>query len=326
MREGSLQPLSLTWKGRSVIKLDIDALRDPGETGRFARYRDQPHRHAADPPRSVFDEDLVVYARTFGPWLPITSAAGLSRQFRRALMSTADQPVDEILSGHVADGSPSQTAHLAIVPLPAVTGPLADGALLGIALVLPRGASREARCAVTRAMARLEQHRRANSERGGRAVTLLLGESGELVLRRAGWGELPGATLTPRTWTRSSTRWASATPVALDRNPGDLHAAAPGTRAAALEAARSSIVESVRRIGLPAPIEVDVVRSCVLPGTVSPRAYPRAAGGAHQLHRVLVHVRLRFAERVRGPMLLGAGRYQGVGLCLPVDRTWVAAA
>jgi CRISPR-associated protein Csb2 len=298
-----------------MIELDIDA-----------RYRDRPQHHETDPPRSVFDDDLVVYAQISGPRLPITSAAGLSRQLRRALMSTADQPVAEVLSGHAGDGSPSQTPHLAIVPLPAVTGPAPDGGLLGIALVLPRSATSEARRAVTRAAARLEQHRWASSEGLVRAVTLLLGDSGELVLGRLAWDELPGVTLRPRTWTRAATRWASATPVALDRNPGDLHAAAPGTRAAALEAARSSIVESVRRIGLPAPIEVDVARSCVLPGTASPCAYPRGASGARKLQRVLVHVRLRFAERVRGPMLLGAGRYQGLGLCVPVDQHGLPAA
>lgn len=88
-----------------------------------------------------------------------------------------------------------------------------------------------------------------------------------------------------------------------------------------MEAARSSIFEGVRRIGLPAPIEVDVALSCMLSGTATPRAYPRVASGVRKLERVLVHVRLRFAERVRGPILLGAGRYQGLGLCLPVDRT-----
>jgi CRISPR-associated protein Csb2 len=110
------------------------------------------------------------------------------------------------------------------------------------------------------------------------------------------------------------------TPVALDRNPGNLGAADPGVRAAALEAARRSIIAGVRRIGLPAPVEVTVVRSCVVPGTAAPHAYPRFANGAGTLARVLVHVELRFAERVCGPVLLGAGRYRGLGLCLPVDQ------
>jgi CRISPR-associated protein Csb2 len=108
--------------------------------------------------------------------------------------------------------------------------------------------------------------------------------------------------------------------VALDRNPGDLHDPDPVGRARAFEAARASIVESVQRIGLRPPIEVDVVRSCVLPGTAKPRSYPRFPIDAHKQQRVLVHVRLVFDEHVRGPMLLGAGRYQGLGLCAPVNE------
>ena len=64
----------------------------------------------------VFDDDVIIYARTEGPRLPITSAAGLSRQFRRALMSVADSPVHELLSGHRPDGAPSESVHVAVFP------------------------------------------------------------------------------------------------------------------------------------------------------------------------------------------------------------------
>jgi CRISPR-associated protein Csb2 len=287
---------------------------------RFVRYRDGELPARTQPPYPVFDDDLVIYARVSGPRLPITSVAGLSRQFRRALMSVADQPVLEIISGHRADGSPSEIAHLAIVPLPAVIGPYADGALLGLALVLPRGLSDEHRRVVMRAMGELERRHAASSEEDAALVKLFLGEAGELLLRRIIWGEDGRTTLRPRTWTRGSRRWASATPVALDRNPGDLHDPDPGARAQAFEAARVSIAEAVHRIGLPPPLEIDVVRSCVLPGTAKPHRHPRFPGDPRKAQRVLVHVRLGFSEPVCGPLLLGAGRYQGMGLCLPVDR------
>ena len=177
-----------------------------------------------------------------------------------------------------------------------------------------------------RAVAHLEQ-RGGASAHGGDAdnlaaprVVLSLGETSDLALVRVAWGEDARRTLQPRSWTRPSRRWASATPVALDRNPGDLHHADPRARAAAFDAARATIIEAVHRIGLPSPIEVDVVRSCVLAGTAKPRNYPRFPSGLHKPQRVLVHVRLVFAEAVQGPVLLGAGRYQGMGLCLPVDR------
>jgi CRISPR-associated protein Csb2 len=33
--------------------------------------------------------------------------------------------------------------------------------------------------------------------------------------------------------------------------------------------------------------------------------------------RACVHAQIEFAEPVRGPVLVGAGRYLGYGLCLP---------
>jgi len=286
---------------------------------RFIRYREGERPSSAPHPHTIFDDEWIIYARSSGPRLPITSAAGLSRQFRRALMSVADQPVPEIVSGHRPDGVPSETPHLAIVPLPVVMGPHPDGALIGIALVVPRGTSDEARRAVMRAMAELERAYVAQPGDDATLIALLLGDGDPLVLKRVVWGEDARSTLRSRNWTRPSRRWASATPIALDRNPGDLHAADPGARARAFEVAKASVVEAINRIGLPAPIEVDVVRSCVLPGTAKPRTYPRFPSGTHKQQRVLVHVRIAFAEAVRGPLLLGAGRYQGMGLCAPVD-------
>jgi CRISPR-associated protein Csb2 len=287
---------------------------------RFIRYRHGDRPEGEPPACSVFDDELIVYARVSGPRLPITSVAGLSRQFRRALMSVAEQPIPEVISGHQPEGAPSETTHLAIVPLPVVVGPHADGAVLGLALVLPRTMSDEARRAVMRAVAQLEQQQRMPKDDDAPPVMLLLGEAGALTVKRVVWGEDLRTTLQPSTWTRRSKRWASATPVALDRNPGDLHDPDPSNRAKAFELARALVIEAVRRIGLPPPLELDVVRSCVLPGTTKPRGYPRFPSDAHKQQRVLVHVRLGFANPVQGPIVLGAGRYQGLGLCLPVDR------
>ncbi len=36
--------------------------------------------------------------------------------------------------------------------------------------------------------------------------------------------------------------------------------------------------------------------------------------------RPLRHLVLTFGERVRGPLILGAGRFQGLGLCLPLPE------
>jgi CRISPR-associated protein Csb2 len=288
------------------------------------------------PPRGVLGDDWIVLARVGGPPLPITSVVGLARQLRRALMSFADQPVAEVISGHRSDGAAVETPHLAVVPLPAVTGPRPDGTLLGIALVLPRASDEAARDAVVRALARFEACHGTGGGVGAAggtdaapAIPVLLGDAGVLMLRRdlggdlgsdlgSGLGgvELPAA-LQPATWLGSARRWTSATPIALDRNPGDLHHADPTRRRDALEAAAACVREAVRRIGLPAPAEVEVLRSSALPGTAEPRRYPRFPVATRRSQRVLVHVRLGFGELVRGPVLVGAGRYHGLGLLLP---------
>jgi CRISPR-associated protein Csb2 len=272
----------------------------------------------------VFGDDWIVLARVAGPRLPITSVAGLARQLRRALMSFADQPVAEVISGHLPDGAAAETPHLAVVPLPSITGSHRDGTLLGIALVLPRKLDPAARAAVMRAIARFEKRHgiggTGSTGDAAPAIPLLLGDAGVLVLQRAPWGaQLPEA-LRPATWLGTARRWASATPIALDRHPGDLHAADPARRHEAREAAVACVREAVRRIGLPAPAEVGVLRSRTLPGTAEPRRYPRFPVTLRRPQRVLVHARLRFDEPVRGPMLVGAGRYQGLGLLLPDDN------
>lgn len=287
---------------------------------RFVRYRSgatRPRRSEAT--RSVFGGDFVVLVRERGPRLPITSVAGLARQVRRALMSCAEQPVAEVISGHRPGGTASETAHLAVVPLPVVTGPYADGALLGIALVLPRDVDAAARAAVMRAVAGLEAQHRTEDAEDAPEIRIPLGDAGELLLRRDVWGEERRATLRPARWLGPARRWASATPIALDRMPGDLHDPDMERRRAAFGEAAAGVIEAVRRIGLPAPIEVDVLRSCVLPGTAKPQRYPRFPIDRERPQRVLVHARLVFAEPVEGPVLLGAGRYHGLGLFLPIE-------
>jgi CRISPR-associated protein Csb2 len=286
---------------------------------RFQAYR-WGRPSAADPtPESNFDPEFLVFARVTGPRLPPTSVVGLATQFRRALMSSADQPAHSILSGHNDTGGASEQAHLAIVPLPHVSGPFADGSLLGIALMLPRQTDAEARRAVQRAVAMLEQGGAVDRSAEAPAVTILLGSAGELVLRRVAWGQDRRRTLQPDTWSHASRHWATATPIALDRNPGDLHDTDANKRGRAFDEAAESISAACERIGLPRPSNVDVLRSCVLPGTAKPRNYPRFPIAASRPQRVLVHARLTFGEPIGGPVLLGAGRYFGLGLCAPTD-------
>jgi CRISPR-associated protein Csb2 len=284
----------------------------------FVRYREGLAPTVEKPRAGVFaHHDMIVFARVGGPRLPMTSTVGVARQFRKALIAAARDDVPPLLSGHAADGASLDATHLAFVPLPVVGHPYADGAILGVGLVFPRDCSADERRRVLAAIGRLEQATPGTDDPP--VVHLMLGSSGVLELQRVGWGEDGRTTLQPGWWARSSKTWASATPVALDRHPGNLHDEDPVRRKKAFDEARDSIALAVRRAGYPEPVELDVVRSCVLPGSVKPRAFPRYPVESDRPQRVLVHTRIAFPSSVQGPLLLGAGRYFGLGLHLPVD-------
>lgn len=284
-------------------------------------YRRGERAGAALEPQSDFDDDMIVLARVAGPRLPAVSVAGVSRQLRRALMAAAPEPVGELISGHAPDGTPSERPHLAVVPLPHVFGPHPDGALLGIGLVLPRTCLAEERRSLAQAIGRLEKTGRPPREPGDAAViSLLLGEAGVLELQRLRGEASRLFTLRSSTWSGPAAEWRSATPVALDRHPGDLADPDAVKRRDAFAEAESAVLAAVVRLGLdPEGVVFEVSRSCLLAGTTKPARYPRFPATSARPQRLLVHVRLVFPRPVRGPIMLGAGRYHGLGLMTPID-------
>lgn len=253
-----------------------------------------------------FDDDLIVFRQTGGRRLSLSSSLLLTRTFRAAILAASTQPVPEWISGHAADGRPSDRPHLAILPLGDVGHEHADGHVLGIALALPRDVSKPA---AARALAPL----------------LARAESGEL---RIYDGALLDCTfeldtriyrqvaLRPETWSGSppndaSARWASVTPIVLDRYP---------KRTSESEALVAAACE---RIGLPAPQSVVTAPVSLFTGAPSGRAFPPMVDnrGARHVH---THAVVTFGAPVRGPILLGRGRYRGYGVCRPV-RTESAA-
>jgi CRISPR-associated protein Csb2 len=62
-----------------------------------------------------------------------------------------------------------------------------------------------------------------------------------------------------------------------------------------------------------------VLPAAPLAGAEKARAFPPFATGKPPIQRVLVHALLTFDSPVRGPILLGAGRYVGLGLFRPLE-------
>ena len=178
-------------------------------------------------------------------------------------------------------------------------------------------------------------------DRGRGLSKLLLDENGkpktiELKLGRAGVWSLrreispsPPQALQMATWTglpdewasdtSLSETWASVTPVVLDRYPKtDCKKDRVGWR----EEVSEIISTSCRNIGLPEPLEIDIDKTSWHLG--APRARPAGGGFPLMPHRpgspsrYQIHVWLRFERPVIGPVLIGAGRYLGYGLCKPI--------
>lgn len=307
-------------------RLEEEFARHREEQPRTLPNRLQAYTRASEggraPTVGVMGEDWIVFRRVEGPGLPTRRVLDLAAALRDALMSCADEPIHEILSGHKPDGNPSETPHVALVALPFVAGtPHADGSLLGAAVVFPRAVTFDDRRHVLRAIGTWERREGTRDGAGGgpARVPLRMGQAGKLILQRLE-GAIPLRNLDPNMWCRPSRGWSTVTPIALDRNPGDLRALRTEEAEEALRTAAEIVGRACLRVGLPQPRSVGISPISSFRAAEASVAYgpfPRKKG---QFRRVLIHADLTFDQPVRGPVLLGAGRYLGLGLCLPNSK------
>lgn len=278
-----------------LVELDAQfaADRPAWEVRRFQGYR---QRQDTAPPADERDDvvpsvytDLVMF-RFSG----LRPQARLTVHFTDALRSevlrAAGREAPEVLHGHGADGRP----HVAFLALPDVGGEHSDGHLLGLAVAVP-DLPADQRAAVLRAVLGLRQ------EGLDGVVELsvpLIG--GVELLYQPGLVRPWGAS--PQRWRQGSRRWVSATPVVLDHFPKRP------------EQVEDEVRGCLRRVGLPEPVDVQISKDPLLPGAarLRPADLPRRVTG-----RQYRHIAVTFDRRVSGPMLVGAGRYLGVGLLAP---------
>jgi CRISPR-associated protein Csb2 len=257
--------------------------------------------------------DWVLFERVGGSRPLASRTTDVARALRGGLIEVhGNQDLPATLSGHAENG-PTEQPHVAFVPLPFVGHEHADGALMGCALVMPRELHGPDRELLLRLIAKWEQER--GSDRGD--LTLAGGTLPPFHIRRVDVSAK--AALDPMRWSRSSARFITATPIALDKNPGNLRSNQDGTaRKAALEAQNCISDACLYVVGV-RPVSVEVSLAPLLPGAQHVRAFLPWPGRPGRTPRVRVHADIQFAAPVRGPLLLGAGRYFGLGLCLPVE-------
>jgi CRISPR-associated protein Csb2 len=271
-------------------------------------YRRVEDEGAAPPPESVFGDEWIVLADAGGEAPALEAFPVAAKALRDALLAHADQPPHPCLTGHEADGSPARDPHLAILPLADVGWRYSAGRLMGVACVLPRGlevARGADRRTVLQAIARF-------SVSDGSGGVLRMGGLGVWRLQRE--AEPERQSLMPSRYLGPARRWATVTPMVLDRHP---KSRPDGGLASIVTAACGNV-------GLPAPKEIQVFTDAAVrgaPAALRAGPDPRGQGyvmprGSPLATRPLRHLVLTFGEPVRGPVVLGAGRFVGMGLCL----------
>jgi CRISPR-associated protein Csb2 len=285
-----------------------------------------PSRTAETARSNIFSKRWLILEHIGGEMPDIRACAVVAKSVRDAVLSGYRQTgreseIPEVVSGHAADGTPSRTPHLAIVALPFVGFPYADAHVMGFALVPPQDGAilnDPAFLSALRALALLDE------EQGRRVMTIKPRDgtpsAGGFAIALAPTLEPPPGkrSLDPALYTQRARTFATVTPVVLDRHLKE-H---PAARA---EEIRTQIAAACENVGLPRPDEVAADKHSAFEG--APSAYPSAGSPAWMrwrqppsiASRQLTHAVVRFATPVEGPVILGAGRFLGLGLCRPLD-------
>lgn len=281
----SLRPTSGLWQGYDQIKPEIES-------------PVYPHTH--------WSSDLIVLRLASGRRFGLATTLQLSQALRNTCMKECPDPIPEWLSGHQPDGKPSQRTqgHVALVPLSHVGREYAGGHLLGLAIAVPRDVpGHELSAAFGKLL----------FDKTGRpaSIELTLGKLGTCVVEMDEQNDFRVA-LRPETWTsfpNPARRWGTVTPIALDRHA---KGSDPWDEICGI------IADGCERIGLPRPLDVIPGHVSMFAGAPTAREMPRIHRKSDQGQIRHVHAVLTFPEPVIGPVIVGAGRYRGYGLCRPL--------
>lgn len=309
-REGREELLPIATGGRHRLRVPgpgrLESLRRDFAAGRrpvtalsHGYEADRPRPEEEPVPSPLFARDLLVLRQVAGPRLGLESILQVTAALHKTALSACPDPPPEWLSGHRPDGRPTDRDHVAFLPLPHVGREHADGHLLGLALAVPEAVGRDELAA---GLGRL-----LFEESGWtRPIELRLGRLGVWTVELDEREERPLSLRSP-TWTAPSERWATVTPVALDRHPKG---------AERWRQVEDSIAAGCVRIGL-RPAQVVAAPVSLFEGVPHARDFPglrRKSDGGRIFH---THAVVSFEQPVAGPILVGAGRYRGYGFFRP---------
>ncbi len=291
--------------------------------------KDRPQKGARVPPEreakptraNLFSDRWLILEHITGDMPDVRACALVAKTLRDMLLSGYRQiglenKIPEVVSGHAMDGAPARAPHLAIIPLAFAGFPYADGHVIGFALIPPAADKEILRDSdFLRALRRL---RRFEVD-GRQTLKLHIGEHFDPIHFSPTFEPPPGIrSVDPARYIRPARVFATVTPIVLDRHLKEKGAARDSEAA-------TQIKTACVNIGLPSPEAIVIDKHSAVEG--APSAYPSGKAPRWMNWRLppslasrqLAHAVIRFAEPVDGPVILGAGRFVGLGLCCPID-------
>lgn len=201
--------------------------------------------------------------------------------------------VPALIHGHRSPGDgPEQACFLA---LPNVGQRHADGRLFGAAVLLPAATDGEVVQSVWSALSRLSAEKLTKPNWFEVKISVHSGE------------ERPWA-CNPKRWSGPARRWESVTPVVFER----WTKGAPSLDEVALWCTHAN---------LPAPIATGFQRHPTVPGALD--LHPTEVFSPQKQRRPYSHMWIEFERPLRGPVVIGKGRYLGLGLMVPTVGTGI---
>ena len=196
---------------------------------------------------------------------------------------------------------------MGIAPMAVVGHPHADGRVVGFALIPPAATSLRDIPGLRGAWEHVAQY---NPGSARRVLTL---HDARLLLHLSPAGAAIKISLSPQPYLQSARVWASVTPIVLDRHLKRYDEAV----------IRNLVARSCVNAGLPRPdpARIQVGNHSGVEG--APSAWSATENPPWTRWRVpeplasrrRVHAVIDFGREIAGPVMLGAGRYSGLGLC-----------
>lgn len=275
-----------------------------GDVARWAAAFEAWSRHGATRSQTRRYQPRAHYRHPFGPpvdtqlgrapvWLrfqrPVSGrrAAVVTHGLKQATLKRYQKDHGEPpswLHGHINE-SASDYQLARFLALPNIGHRYSDGKIHGAAVWVPRGVDE----IDVRNLASVLASIRSLSLADGSRVTVDRS-------RRS-------RTTNPQRWQGPARRWVTALPAVSDR-----HQRIDST----------AVIRWCEQAGLPKPVQIRISRRPLLPGGIDLHPTETRRPG-HAQTRPYAHVGLIFEERIAGPVVIGAARSYGLGLCAPRD-------